>query len=161
MFQRLAYHGAPLDPSDCISDHLGVKSAPGLLGLCFCVAHLHRTVFHGVEDLPSRHLGEKARATQLLRIVNGTSQARPVVEKPSSSWLKILTSYSRMLWTTRGRSAKFAKKITQRQLGSFLSDTPGRGGGLVGGPRRGCTWSTHQGMVKHPHAERLRQPRVC
>jgi hypothetical protein len=31
---------------------------------------------------------------------------------------------------------------------------------LVGGPRRGCTWSTHQGMVKRPHAERLRQPRI-
>ena len=32
---------------------------------------------------------------------------------------------------------------------------------LVGGPQTGgCTWSTHQGMVKRPHAERLRQPMI-
>ena len=61
MFGQLAYHGAPLDASDCTSDHLGVKSAPDLLSLCFCVAHPRRIVLYGDEDLPSRHLSEKAR----------------------------------------------------------------------------------------------------
>jgi hypothetical protein len=54
VFGQLAYHGAPLDASDCTSDHLGVKSAPDLLSLCFNVAHLRRIVLHGVEDLPKQ-----------------------------------------------------------------------------------------------------------
>ena len=49
------------DASDCTSGHLGVKSAPDLMSLCFCVAYLRRIVLHGVVDLPSRHLSEKAR----------------------------------------------------------------------------------------------------
>ena len=61
MFGPLTYHRAPLDASDCTGDHLGVKSAPDLLSLCFCVAHLRRIVLHGDEDFPSRHLSEKAR----------------------------------------------------------------------------------------------------
>ena len=35
---------------------------------------------------------KRREAIQLLRIVNGTSRARPVVEKHSNSWLSIVTS---------------------------------------------------------------------
>ena len=41
---------------------------------------------------PAVGLVKRREAIQLLRIVSGTSRARPVFDKPSNSWLSIVTS---------------------------------------------------------------------
>ena len=60
-----------------------------------------------------------------------------------------------------------ARHVPHRPRASHLSTVlgalhPAAAGSVapVGGPSWGCTWSTHQGMVTRPHAERLRQPRI-
>jgi hypothetical protein len=96
VFGQLAYHGhgAPLDASDCTSDHLGVKSASGSLEpLLLCSpSPPHSSPRPATKISPADILVKRREAIQLLRIMSGTSRARPVFDKPSNSWLSIVTS---------------------------------------------------------------------